>query len=233
VWSLTPAEAEALLLSLKVAFWSVAASLPVGVALAWLLARREFPGKSLIDAVIHLPLVLPPVVVGYFLLVLFGRRGVIGAFLDEYLGISFAFRWTGAALACAVMGLPLLVRAVRQSFDAVDRGLEDAAATLGASPLWVFATVTLPLILPGLLTGMLLSFARSLGEFGATITFVSNIPGETQTLPLAIYTFTQVPGGDAQAMRLCILSILLSLVALMASELLLRRANVRAAGRDA
>jgi len=233
VWSLTPAEAEALLLSLKVAFWSVAASLPVGVALAWLLARREFPGKSLFDAVIHLPLVLPPVVVGYFLLVLFGRRGVIGAFLDEYLGITFAFRWTGAALACAVMGLPLLVRAVRQSFDAVDRGLEDAAATLGASPLWVFATVTLPLILPGLLTGMLLSFARSLGEFGATITFVSNIPGETQTLPLAIYTFTQVPGGDAQAMRLCILSILLSLVALMASELLLRRANVRAAGRDA
>jgi len=233
VWSLTPAEAEALLLSLKVAFWSVAASLPVGVALAWLLARREFPGKSLFDAVIHLPLVLPPVVVGYFLLVLFGRRGVIGAFLDEYLGITFAFRWTGAALACAVMGLPLLVRAVRQSFDAVDRGLEDAAATLGASPLWVFATVTLPLILPGLLTGMLLSFARSLGEFGATITFVSNIPGETQTLPLAIYTFTQVPGGDAQAMRLCILSIVLSLVALMASELLLRRANVRAAGRDA
>ena len=233
MWSLSPAETEALLLSLKVAFWSVAASLPVAVALAWVLSRLAFPGKSLLDAVVHLPLVLPPVVVGYFLLILFGRRGPLGAFLDEHLGITFAFKWTGAALACAVMGLPLLVRAVRQSLDAVDRGLEDAAATLGASPPWVFATVTLPLILPGVLTGMLLSFARSLGEFGATITFVSNIPGETQTLPLAIYTFTQVPGGDAQALRLCILSIVLSLAALMASELLLRRANVRAAGRDA
>jgi molybdate transport system permease protein len=231
--SLTPEEAQALLLSLKVAFWSVAASLPLAVALAWLLSRRDFPGKSLLDAVVHLPLVLPPVVVGYFLLVLFGRRGPIGAFLDEVLGITFAFRWTGAALACAVMGLPLLVRAVRQSLDAVDRGLEAAASTLGASPAWVFATVTLPLILPGVLTGMLLSFARSLGEFGATITFVSNIPGETQTLPLAIYTFTQVPGGDAQALRLCILSILLSLAALMASEFLVRRATRRAAGRDA
>jgi molybdate transport system permease protein len=233
VWSLSPAETEALLLSLKVALWSVLASLPVGVAFAWLLARRMFPGKGLVDAVVHLPLVLPPVVIGYFLLVVFGRRGPIGAFLDEYLGITFAFRWTGAALACAVMGLPLLVRAVRQSLDAVDRGLEDAAATLGASPPWVFATVTLPLILPGILTGMLLSFARSLGEFGATITFVSNIPGETQTLPLAIYTFTQVPGGDAQALRLCVISILLSLAALMASEILLRRATLRVAGRDA
>jgi molybdate transport system permease protein len=233
VWSLTPEETQALVLSLKVAFWSVAASVPLAVALAWVLSRLSFPGKSLLDAVVHLPLVLPPVVVGYFLLLLFGRRGAIGALLDEYLGITFAFRWTGAALACAVMGLPLLVRAVRQSLDTVDRGLEAAAATLGASPAWVFASVTLPLILPGILTGMLLSFARSLGEFGATITFVSNIPGETQTLPLAIYTFTQVPGGDAQALRLCILSILLSLAALMASEVLLRRATVRAAGRDA
>jgi molybdate transport system permease protein len=233
VWSLTPAETDALLLSLKVAFWSVAASLPFAVALAWLLSRRSFPGKSLLDAVVHLPLVLPPVVVGYFLLILFGKRGPIGALLDEYLGISFAFRWTGAALACAVMGLPLLVRAVRQSLDAVDRRLEAAAATLGAPPLWVFASVTLPLILPGILTGVLLSFARGLGEFGATITFVSNIPGETQTLPLAIYTFTQVPGGDAQALRLCILSIILSLGALMASEFFLRRATARAAGRDA
>jgi len=233
VWSLSPAETEALLLSLKVAFWSVAASLPVAVALAWFLSRRDFFGKSLLDAVVHLPLVLPPVVVGYFLLILFGKRGPIGSLLDEYFGITFAFRWTGAALACAIMGLPLLVRAVRQSLDAVDQGLEAAAATLGASPPWVFASVTLPLILPGILTGVLLSFARSLGEFGATITFVSNIPGETQTLPLAIYTFTQVPGGDAQAMRLCILSIILSLVALMASEFLLRRANVRVAGRDA
>jgi molybdate transport system permease protein len=233
VWSLSPAETTALLLSLKVAFWSVAASLPVAVALAWVLSRLSFPGKSLLDAVVHLPLVLPPVVVGYFLLLAFGRRGPIGAFVDEYLGITFIFRWTGAALACAVMGLPLLVRAVRQSLDAVDRGLEAAAATLGASPLWVFASVTLPLILPGILTGMLLSFARSLGEFGATITFVSNIPGETQTLPLAIYAFTQVPGGDAQALRLCILSIVLSLAALMASEVLVRRATERAAGRDA
>lgn len=233
MWSLTPAETEALLLSLKVAFWSVAASLPFAVALAWLLSRRSFPGKSLLDALVHLPLVLPPVVVGYFLLILFGRRGPIGAFLEEYLGISFAFRWTGAALAAAVMGLPLLVRAVRQSLDAVDRRLEAAAATLGAPPLWVFASVTLPLILPGILTGVLLSFARGLGEFGATITFVSNIPGETQTLPLAIYTFTQVPGGDAQALRLCILSIILSLGALMASEFFLRRATARAAGRDA
>jgi len=233
VWSLSPAETTALLLSLKVAFWSVAASLPVAVALAWILSRLSFPGKSLLDAVVHLPLVLPPVVVGYFLLLAFGRRGPIGAFLEEYLGITFIFRWTGAALACAVMGLPLLVRAVRQSLDAVDRGLEAAAATLGAPPLWVFASVTLPLILPGILTGMLLSFARSLGEFGATITFVSNIPGETQTLPLAIYAFTQVPGGDAQALRLCILSIVLSLAALMASEILVRRATVRAAGRDA
>jgi molybdate transport system permease protein len=233
VWSLTPAEATALLLSLKVAFWSVAASLPIAVVLAWILSRLEFPGKSLLDAVVHLPLVLPPVVVGYFLLITFGRRGAIGAFLEEYFGITFVFRWTGAALACAIMGLPLLVRAVRQSLDAVDRGLEAAAATLGASPAWVFASVTLPLILPGILTGMILSFARSLGEFGATITFVSNIPGETQTLPLAIYTFTQVPGGDAQALRLCILAIILSLAALMASEVLVRRATVRATGRDA
>ena len=233
MFSLTAAETEALFLSLKVAFWSVAASLPFAIALASLLSRGHFPGKTLLDAVVHLPLVLPPVVVGYFLLVVLGRRGVIGAFLEEHFGITFAFRWTGAALACAVMGLPLLVRAVRQSLDAVDRRLEAAAATLGAPPAWVFATVTLPLILPGIVTGMLLSFARSLGEFGATITFVSNIPGETQTLPLAIYTFTQVPGGDAPALRLCILSIVLSLAALMCSEILLRRANVRAAGRDA
>jgi molybdate transport system permease protein len=205
----------------------------VGIATAWVLARARFPGKGLLDAIVHLPLVLPPVVVGYFLLLLFGRRGPIGALLDDALGVTLAFRWTGAALASAVMGFPLLVRAVRQSLDAVDRGLEAAAATLGAPPAWVFASVTLPLIVPGIVTGVLLSFARSLGEFGATITFVSNIPGETQTLPLAIYTFTQVPGGDLQALRLCAVSIVLSLAALMASEFLLRRANVRAAGRDA
>ena len=227
MWSLSPAETTALLLSLKVAFWSVAASLPVAVALAWVLSRLSFPGKSLLDAVVHLPLVLPPVVVGYFLLLAFGRRGPIGAFLEEYLGIAFIFRRTGAALACAVMGLPLLVRAVRQSLDAVDRGLEAAAATLGAPPLWVFASVTLPLILPGILTGMLLSFARSLGEFGATITFVSNIPGETQTLPSAIYTLTQVPGGDAGALRLTAISIAISMLALLGSELLARRIGAR------
>ena len=230
---LSPAESEALLLSLKVALCSVALSLPFALALAWLLSRGRFPGKSLLDAVVHLPLVLPPVVVGYFLLLSFGRRGAIGAALEELFGISFAFRWTGAALASAVMGFPLLVRAVRQSLDGVDRRLEAAAATLGASPAWVFATVTLPLILPGVVTGLLLAFARSLGEFGATITFVSNIPGETQTLPLAIYAFTQTPGGDAQALRLCLLSIALSLAALLASEALLRRVNVRATGRDA
>ena len=233
MWTLSPAETEALLLSLKVASWSVLASVPVGVALAWVLARLNFPGKGLFDALVHLPLVLPPVVVGYFLLLLFGRHGPLGAFLEHRFNVVIAFRWTGAALASAVMGLPLLVRAVRQSLDAVDRRLEAAAATLGAPPPWVFVTVTLPLILPGVITGMLLSFARSLGEFGATITFVSNIPGETQTLPLAIYSYTQVPGGDLQALRLCAISIALSVAALMASEWLLGRANLRAAGRDA
>jgi len=223
--ALTPSELEALRLSLKVAAVSVVASLPLGFALAWLLARHRFPGKSLVDAVIHLPLVLPPVVIGYLLLVLFGRRGPIGQWLDETFGIVFAFRWTGAALACALMGLPLMVRAIRQSLESIDRRLESAAATLGAGRFWVLASVIVPLSMPGILTGMLLSFARSLGEFGATITFVSNIPGETQTLPLAIYTYTQVPGGDAQALRLCVISVLLSLAALLASELLVRRAN--------
>jgi len=228
--ALTPSELEAVRLSLKVAAVSVLASLPPGFALAWLLARRNFPGKALLDAVIHLPLVLPPVVIGYLLLVLFGRRGPLGQWLEESFGIVFAFRWTGAALACALMGLPLLVRAIRQSLEAIDRRLESAAATLGANRLWVLASVTIPLCLPGIATGMLLSFARSLGEFGATITFVSNIPGETQTLPLAIYSYTQVPGGDAQAMRLCVLSVLLSLAALLASETVVRRAHRRVFG---
>ena len=223
--ALTPPELEALRLSLKVAGASVLASLPVGFALAWLLARYRFPGKTLLDALIHLPLVLPPVVIGYLLLVLFGRRGPVGQWLEETFGIVFAFRWTGAALACALMGLPLLVRAIRQSLESIDRRLESAAATLGASRAWVLASVTIPLALPGIVTGMLLSFARSLGEFGATITFVSNIPGETQTLPLAIYTYTQVPGGDPQALRLCVISVILSLAALLASEFLVRRAN--------
>jgi len=222
-------ELEVVILSLKVAFWGVAASLPLAVATAYVLARKRFPGKTLFDAVVHLPLVLPPVVVGFVLLVLFGRNGPLGRLLEP-LGIVFAFRWTGAALAAAIMGFPLMVRAIRLGIDAVDLRLESAARTLGAGRGRVFFTVTLPLAWPGLATGAVLAFARSLGEFGATITFVSNIPGETQTLPLAIYTFTQVPGGDFQALRLSILSVLLSLAALAASETLTRRHSVR---RDA
>ena len=224
---MSPAEVGILVLSLKVAFWAMLLTLPVALALAVLLARADFPGKTLVDGLVNLPLVLPPVVVGYLLLVLFGRNGPLGSILENYLGVVLAFRWTGAALAAAVMGLPLAVRAMRQALESVDRGLEAAAATLGASRAWIFATVTLPLIAPGLLNGLLLAFARSLGEFGATITFVSSIPGETQTLPLAIYNFTQVPGGDAQAWRLCALSIALSLGALMLSEWLLRAARRR------
>ena len=222
---MTAVEIDIVLLSLKVALWSVVASLPFAIAVAHLLARNDFPGKSLLDAVVHLPLVLPPVVVGYFLLVLLGRRGPIGALLDEWFGVVVAFRWTGAALACAVMGFPLIVRAIRLSIEAIDPRLGAAAETLGAGRAGVFLTITLPLALPGIVTGVLLAFARSLGEFGATITFVSNIPGETQTLPLAIYALTQVPGGDEQAVRLCVLSIVLSLAALIASEALVRRAG--------
>jgi molybdate transport system permease protein len=233
MFTLTPDEWEIIRLSLKVAFWGVLCSLPLAVAVAFLLARRDFPGKSLFDAFVHLPLVLPPVVVGYFLLLLLGRRGPVGALLDEYLGIVVAFRWTGAAVAAAIMGFPLMVRAIRLSIEAIDSGLEDAARTLGATRLRVFFSVTLPLALPGVLTGTLLSFARSLGEFGATITFVSNIPGETRTLPLAIYTLTQVPGGDAAALRLSLIAIVLSVVALMLSEYFVRRAQRRAKGQDA
>jgi molybdate transport system permease protein len=231
--ALTATEWGILGLSLKVAFWSVACSLPLAIAVTVLLARCNFPGKSVFDAVVHLPLVLPPVVIGYFLLLLLGRRGPVGALLEEYFGIVVAFRWTGAAIACAIMGFPLMVRAIRISMEAIDTNLEAAARTLGATRLGVFFTVTLPLILPGLLTGALLSFARSLGEFGATITFVSNIPGETRTLPLAIYTQTQVPGGDAEALRLSVISVVLSLLALIVSELLVRRASQRAKGQDA
>ena len=220
-------------LSLKVAFWSVLCSLPLALATAWLLARTRFYGKSLFDALVHLPLVLPPVVIGYFLLLLLGRRGPLGALLDEYFGIVFAFRWSGAAVAAAIMGFPLMVRAIRLSIEAIDSGLEDAARTLGATRLRVFFTITLPLALPGVFTGTLLSFARSLGEFGATITFVSNIPGETQTLPLASYTLTQVPGGDAAALRLSLIAIVLSVLALMVSEWLVRRSQQRARGLDA
>jgi len=217
-------------LSVRVALWATLASLPVGIAVAFVLARTRFPGKTLVDGLVHLPLVLPPVVTGYLLLVLFGRQGPIGAFLADELGVVFAFRWTGAAFASAVMGFPLLVRAIRLSIEAIDRRLEAAAATLGARPAAVFLTVTLPLMLPGILAGTILAFARSLGEFGATITFVSNIPGETQTLPTAIYAFTQVPDGDAAAMRLTIVAIILSLAALLAAEWTARRIGRRVAG---
>jgi len=230
---LTPEEQEALWLSLRVAFWSVAVSLPFAVAVGYALARASFPGKTLFDAAVHLPLVLPPVVVGFFLLLLFGRRGPIGAILEQWFGIVVAFRWTGAALAAGIMGFPLMVRAIRLSFETIDRKLEAAASTLGAGRAGVFLTVTLPLALPGVITGVLLSFARSLGEFGATITFVSNIPGETRTLPLAIYTYTQTPAGDAAAMRLSLLAVLLSLAALYISEVLVRKAARRVAGEDA
>jgi molybdate transport system permease protein len=226
----SPEELTAIRLSLWVAFWAMLGSLPVGLAAALLLARGRFWGKSLLNAAVHLPLVMPPVVTGYVLLLLFGRRGPLGRFFAESFGIVFAFRWTGAALACAVMGFPLLVRSIRLSLDAVDRRLEDAAGTLGANAFWVFATITLPLILPGILAGMILSFARALGEFGATITFVSNIPGETQTLPTAIYTLTQVPGGDLGALRLTLVSVAISLAALFASEVLIERATRRTSG---
>jgi len=230
MFELTPQEFGILVLSLKVALASVLASLPIAIVVALGLARLTFPGKTLVDAIVHLPLVLPPVVVGFALLVVFGRRGPVGSVLEQWFGIVFAFRWTGAALASAIMGFPLMVRAIRLSIEAIDRRLEVAARTLGASRPWVLASITLPLALPGIITGTLLSFARGLGEFGATITFVSNIPGETQTLPLAIYTFTQVPGGDPNALRLSIVAVVLSVVALVASEWLTRRA-LRASGR--
>ena len=224
---MTAEEWTAVRLSLLVAITAMAASLPPGIAIAWLLARGRFWGKSLVDTLVHLPLIMPPVVTGYLLLILFGRRGPIGEFLEQTFGIVFAFRWTGAALACAVMGFPLMVRAIRLSIEAVDTRLESAAGTLGANPLWIFATITLPLCLPGVIAGAILSFAKSMGEFGATITFVSNIPGETQTLPSAIYTLTQVPGGDAGALRLTAISIAISMLALLGSELLARRIGAR------
>jgi len=224
---LTPDELVIVGLSLRVAVVSVACSLPVAVAIAWVLARFSFPGKTLVDAAVHLPLVLPPVVVGYALLVLFGRHGPLGRVLGDWFGIVFAFRWTGAALAAAIMGFPLMVRAIRLSFESIDRRLEVAARTLGASRLWVFTSISLPLTLRGIATGTMLSFARGLGEFGATITFVSNIPGETQTLPLAIYTYTQVPGAETQALRLSVLAVALALAALVGSEWISRIARHR------
>ncbi|MET0528281.1 MAG: molybdate ABC transporter permease subunit [Microvirga sp.] len=227
---LSPEEWTAVGISLKVAFTAMAASLLPGIAIAVALERGRFWGRSALDVIVHLPLVLPPVVVGYLLLLGFGRKGPIGSFLAENFGIVFSFRWTGAALACAIMGFPLLVRAIRLSLESVDRKLEDAAGTLGANFAWVFLVVTLPLILPGILAGMVLCFAKAMGEFGATITFVSNIPGETQTLPTAIYTFTQIPGGDAGAMRLTIVSIMISVGALSASEWMARRVRRRLSG---
>lgn len=228
--SYSPEELTAIRLSLRVGFCAMLMSLPLALLVAMLLARGRFWGRSALDVVVHLPLVMPPVVTGYVLLILFGRRGVLGAPLADYLGIVFAFRWTGAALASAVMGFPLMVRSMRLSIEAVDRRLEDAAATLGANRAWIWLTVTLPLILPGIATGMILSFARALGEFGATITFVSNIPGETQTVPTAIYTFLQVPGGETGAFRLTVVSIAISVAALLASEVIAQRASRRAAG---
>lgn len=221
---LSAAELEIISLSLKVAMTAVLFSLPLGVGAAWLLARYRFPGRDLVSGLIHLPLVLPPVVTGYFLLSLFGRSGPIGAWLEP-LGIVFAFDWTGAALAAGIMGFPLMVRSVRLAFDMADSGLEQAAATLGASPLQRFLTVTLPLALPGVIAGAVLAFAKALGEFGATITFVSSIPGETRTLPLAIYSLTQVPGGEAAALRLVLISAGVSILALVVSEVMVRRAT--------
>ncbi|MGB3866824.1 MAG: molybdate ABC transporter permease subunit [Xanthobacteraceae bacterium] len=227
---ISPAEWTAVLLSLKVGVVATLVATPFGIAIAWLLARYDFWGKSALDAVIYLPLVLPPVVTGYLLLLTFGRRGLVGGWLADYLGIVFSFRWTGAALACGVMSFPLLVRPIRLSIEAVDRRLEQAASTLGAAPWRVFWTVTLPLALPGVLAGMVLGFAKAIGEFGATITFVSNIPGETQTISAAIYTLTQVPDGDAAALRLVGVSIVISMIALVASEWFARRATRRLHG---
>jgi len=226
----TDLEWEAVGLSLRVALLSVAGSLPFGIATAWVLARRSFPGKTLLDALVHIPLVVPPVVVGYGLLVLFGRRGPIGAWLYDQFGITLIFTWKGAALAAAVMAFPLMVRAIRLSLEAVDRKLEAAARTLGAGPFDVFLSVTLPLALPGVLVGVVLSFARSLGEFGATIIFVGNIPGQTRTIPIAIYTLIQQPEGDLAALRLSIIAVVLSLAALIASEFLARRIDRRIQG---
>ncbi len=230
MFDLSPQDWTAVALSLRVAAVSTVVALPFGIIIAMLLARGSFWGKSLLDAVVHLPLVLPPVVTGYLLLISLGRKAPLGAFLADHFGIVFSFRWTGAAVACGVMAFPLLVRAIRLSIEAIDRRLEDAASTLGANRVWTFATVTLPLALPGIIAGMMLAFARALGEFGATITFVSNIPGETQTISAAIYSLIQVPGGDADALKLVVISIIICVAALLASEWLAKRATARLHG---
>ncbi|CAM2941208.1 molybdate ABC transporter permease subunit [Vibrio diazotrophicus] len=226
-YMLSDYELTALLLSLKVAAYAVVWLLPVGVILGWVLARKEFVGKSVLDSLIHLPLVLPPVVIGYLLLISMGRRGVIGSWLYDWFGVSFSFSWRGAVLACVVVSLPLMVRAIRLSVESIDIKLEQAAKTLGASPIKVFFTITLPLTLPGVITGVMLAFARSLGEFGATISFVSNIPAETQTIPLAMFTFLETPGEEMAAARLCIISIVIALLSLLTSEWVSRRVRRR------
>ena len=230
MFALTPQDWTAILLSLRIATVATVLSLPFGIATAMLLARTDFWGKSLLDALVHLPLVLPPVVTGYLLLITLGRKAPVGAFLADHLGIVFAFRWTGAVISCGVMAFPLMVRAIRLSIEAIDRRLEDAASTLGANRIWSFATVTLPLALPGIIAGCMLAFARALGEFGATITFVSNIPGETQTISAAIYTLMQIPDGDAAALQLVIVAVIISVAALVASEWFARRATARLHG---
>ncbi len=230
MFTFTADELDAIRLSLWVASIGIAASLPLGLLVAYALARWRFPGKILLDALVHMPLVLPPVVTGYILLILFGRKGTIGAWLEQTFGIVFSFRWTGAALAAAIMGFPLMVRAIRLSLESTDRRLEDASRTLGASKAVTFLFVTLPLALPGIIAGLVLAFAKALGEFGATITFVSNIPGETRTLPTAIYTYTQVPGGDASAFRLAAVAVVIALAALIISEVLARRTAARIDG---
>ncbi|MEF1281148.1 molybdate ABC transporter permease subunit, partial [Vibrio fortis] len=216
-------EYQALLLSLKVAGFAILWLVPIGIGLAWLLAKKQFIGKGLVESLVHLPLVLPPVVIGYLLLVMMGRQGLIGSWLNDVFGVVFSFSWKGASLACIVVALPLMVRSIRLSLETVDSKLEEAAATLGASPIKVFFTITLPLMVPGIITGTMLSFARSLGEFGATISFVSNIPGETQTIPLAMYTFIETPGAEMEAARLCAISIAIALGSLMLSEWLNRK----------
>ena len=227
MFDLSPADWTAVALTIRISIVATLCALPFGISVGWLLARREFWGKSVLDGLVHLPLVMPPVVTGYLLLISFGRRAPVGAFLYDHFGIVFAFRWTGAALACGIMGFPLMVRPIRLALETIDRKLEAAASTLGANRGFVFLTITLPLALPGIIAGIVLCFARALGEFGATITFVSNIPGETQTISAAIYTLTQIPGSDAAAGRLVLISIALAFAALFASEWLSRRAAIR------
>ncbi len=231
MFSLSPAEIEAIYLSLKVAFWAITISLPFGIAAAWCLARLSFPGKTIVDVILHLPLVVPPIVVGYILLLAFGRQGVVGSWLYDIFGISVAFSWQGAAIAAAVMAFPLMVRAIRLSIEAVDIRLEQAARTLGAGPFDVFFNITLPLTGSGIMVGIILAFARALGEFGATITFVSTIPGQTNTLPLTLYTLAQVPGREAAALRLVVISIVIAFVSMFASEIIARKVRKRITGQ--